>query len=101
MIADLVLELGTVLERHGIHHKMAMEILRVQMHGDEDLVSVAPHPTRRFLADGKGLLRRDFAFPEALDSVVAHHFAPQAEATLYGHHLRKGVLPGAVDAADI
>ena len=71
------------------------------MHGDEDLISITPHPTRGFLANLERFLRRDLALPEALDPVIAHHLAPQAEAPLYGHHLRKGVLAGAVDAADV
>ena len=99
MVADFVFELCAVLEGHGIHNKMAMHIVGVQVDGDQHLIPIAPHPPCCLLADGKRLLRRYLALTKALNAVVAHHLATQTESPLYGDHLGVGVLRRAVDAA--
>ena len=99
VVADFVLEFGTVLERHGIHHEMAVNVICVQVDGDEYLISVAPHSSCGFLADCKRLFRRDLALTKTLYSVITNNFPTQAEPPLHGDHLRIGVLFGAVDAA--
>ena len=100
VVADFVFELCAVLEGHGVHNKMAMHIVGVQVDGDQHLIFVAPHLSCGFLADGECLLRRDLAFFEALDAVVAHHLATQPKPPLDGDHLSVGVLRRAVDTAD-
>lgn len=74
VVADFVFELCTVLEGHRIHNKMAVNIVGVQVDGNEHLIPVAPHPPCGFLANGECLLRRDLSLFEALDAVVAHHW---------------------------
>ena len=99
VVADFVFELCAVPEGHGIHNKVAMHIVGVQVDGDQHLIPVAPHPSCGFLANGKRLLRRDLALAKALNTVVAHHLATQPKSPLDGDHLGIGVLRRAVDAA--
>ena len=78
---------------------MAVNIVGIQVDGDQHLIPVAPHLPRGFLANGKRLLRRDITLTKALNAVVAHHLATQAEPPLDGDHLGVGVLRRAVDTA--
>ena len=78
---------------------MAVNIVGVQVDGNEHLIPVAPHLSCCFLSDYKGLLRRDLAFTKALNAVVAGDLATQPEPPLYGDHLSVGVLRRAVDTA--
>ena len=99
VVADFVFELCTILEGHGIHNKMAMHIVGIQMDSNEHLIPVAPHPPCCLLADGERLLRCDLALLKTLNAVVAHHLATQTESPLHGDHLGVGVLRRAVNAA--
>jgi len=78
---------------------MAVNIVGVQVDGNEHLIPVTPHLSCCFLADYKGLLRRDLAFTKALNAVVADDLSTQTESPLHGDHLSMGVLRRAVDAA--
>ena len=100
VVADFVFEFRSVLEGHGIHHKVAMDVVCIQVDGDQHLIPITPHSPCGFLANGECLLRRDLALTKALNAVVAHHLATQPKPPLDGDHLSVGVLPGAVDAAD-
>ena len=80
---------------------MIMQIFRVQMGGHHHLIILTPHPICRFHADGMGLLRGDLTFGKALIAVVGHIAAQLAKPTLCCHHGLTGLLPGAVDSADI
>ena len=92
MVADFVFELCAVLEGHRIYNKVAVNIVGVQVDGDQHLIPIAPHLSCCFLADYKGLLRRDLTLFEALDAVVADDLSTQAEPPLDGVHLGVGVL---------
>ena len=99
VVADFVFELCAVLKRHGVHNKMTMHIIGVQVDGNEHLIPIAPHPSCGFFANCKRPLWGDLSLFEALDAVVAHHFSPQTEPPLHGDHLGVGVLCRAVDTA--
>ena len=99
MVTDFVFELRAVLEGHGIHNKMAVHIVGVQVDGDQHLIPLTPHSSGGFLADGERLLRRDLALTKALNAVVTDHLATQAESPLYGDHFGIGVLRRAVDTS--
>ena len=99
VVTDFVFEFRSVPEGHGIHNKMAMHIVGIQVDSDKYLIFVTPHLSCGFLANGKRLLRRDLALTKALNAVVAHHLATQTESPLDSDHLGIGVLLGAVDAA--
>lgn len=92
VVADFVFELRAVLEGHGIHNKMAVHIVGVQMDADQHLIPLTPHSSGGFLADGERLLRRDLALTKALNAVVADDLSPQTEPPLHGDHLGVGVL---------
>ena len=79
---------------------MTVNVVCVQVDSDEHLILISPHSPCGGFADFKSLLRRDLAFPEALNAVVADYFSPQTEPPLHGDHLSVGVLRRAVDAAD-
>ena len=100
MVTDFVFELRAVLEGHGIHNKMAVHIVGVQVDGDQHLIPLTPHSSGGFLADGERLLRRDLALTKALNAVVADDLATQTESPLHGDHFGIGILRRAVDAAD-
>ena len=76
VVADFILKFAAVLERHGIHHKVAMDVVCVQVDGDEHLILTSPHSPCSLLTNFKGLFRRDLAHLEALDAVVADHLSP-------------------------
>ena len=78
---------------------MAVNIVGVQVDGNEHLIPVAPHLSCCFLSDYKGLLRRDLAFTKALNAVVADDLSTQTESPLHSDHLGIGVLCRAVDTA--
>ena len=99
VVADFILELCTVLEGHGVHNKMAMHIVGVQVDGDQHLIPLTPHSSGGFLADGERLLRRDLALTKALNAVVADDLSTQTESPLHSDHLGIGVLCRAVDTA--
>lgn len=98
MVADFILELCTALEGHGIYNKVAVNIVGIQVDGDQHLIPVAPHPPCCLLANGKRLLRRDLALTKALNAVVADNFSTQPEPPLDSDHLSIGVLRRAVDS---
>ena len=100
VVTDFVFEFRSILEGHGVHNKVAMHIVCIQVDGDEHLIPVAPHLPRGFFANCKRLLRRNLALLETLNTVVADDPYPQAESPLDGDHLGIGVLRRAVDAAD-
>lgn len=77
---------------------MAVNIVGVQVDGNEHLIPLTPHSSGGFLADGERLLRRDLAFTKALDAVVTHHLAPQPKPPLDGDHFGVGILCRAVDS---
>ena len=79
---------------------MTVNVVRVQVDGDKHLILISPHSPCGGFADFKGLLRRNLALLEALNTVVADDLTTKPEPPLHGDHLGVGVLPGAVDAAD-
>ena len=101
VVADFVFELCTVLEGHGIHNKMAVNIVGIQVDGNEHLIPVAPHSSCCFLADSERLLRCDLARFKTLYPMITDDLATQTEPPLYGNHFGIGILLGAVNTANI
>ena len=99
VVTDFVFEFRSVLEGHGIHNKMAMHIVGIQMDADQHLIPIAPHPPCCLLADGECLLRCNLTLLKTLNAVVADDLSTQTEPPLDGDHLGVGVLRRAVDAA--
>ena len=99
VVTDFVFEFRSVLEGHRIYNKVAVNIVGIQVDGDQHLIPIAPHPPCSFLANGECLLRRDLTLTEALNAVVSDHLATQTESPLHGDHFGIGVLRRAVDTA--
>ena len=71
---------------------MTMQVVCIQMNGDENLIFVAPHTSGGFLADLKCLFRCDLAFGKALYAVIADDLSFHPNPTLDGNHFGIGVL---------
>ena len=80
---------------------MVVDIIRIQVGSDYDLIVIAPHPPRGFHADGVCLLRCHLTSLKALVSVVGHIPTQLAVAALGVHHSFISQLLGAVDGTDI
>ena len=62
---------------------MAVQVVCVQMNGNDDLIFVTPHPPRGLFAYLKRLVGRDLASSKALITVPRDDFSATAESLLY------------------
>jgi len=67
--------------------KILVQVIGVQVCGDDHLEAVAPHTPRRFNPDLMRLLRRDLARREALIAVIGDDLAALSVFALDSHHL--------------
>ena len=80
---------------------MAVQMFLVQMGGDDDLKTVAPHFLCQLHADFVGKLRRDLLRLKALISVPSD-IAVRLSVTLLGEdHLSQSGFPQTVEGGDI
>ena len=80
---------------------MAVQVVCVQMDGDDDLIFVAPHTPRGFFADLECLIGRNFTLGKTLKSVPRDDISATAEALLHGDHFSVSVALGAVDGVNV
>ena len=76
---------------------MVVQVVRVQVRGDQDLEALAPHAPGGLQADRMGLLRRYLPGLEGLVAVVGDDLAPFSEPLFDGRHLLIGEGRRAVD----
>ena len=100
MVVYLVLKSAAVLKRDRIHDEVAVQVVRVQMNGDDDLIFVAPHTTRGLLAYLERLLGSNFSLCEALKPVPRDDTAGFTESPFYRRHRLIRALHRAVDPDD-
>ena len=96
-----VVVLLSVYEGDGIEDKVIVEMLLVQMCGDDDLKAIAPHGLCGHYADLVTELRGDLAGLKALVAVPCDKTVCLAKLLFGQNHLPHGGLSGAVDGSDI
>ena len=101
MLGYLIPELLSILERNGIHHKMIVQIVCIQVCGDKDLIVLAPHPFRRFDPDRMTLLGCQLIRLERLIPMIRNNLAALAVFLLDRHHLFVGKCRGTIHAGNV
>ena len=101
MLGYLISELLSILERNGIHHKMIVQIIRIQVCGDKDLVVLTPHPPCGLDPDRVTLLRRQLVRFERLIPVIRNNLAALTVFLLDRHHLFVGKCRGTIHAGNV
>lgn len=98
MLRNLVVIFASIHERDGIDHEVAVGVIRIQMDGDQHLISVAPHSAGGLLSDRERFFRSDFACRETLYPVVGDDLSTVAEMFLYCSHLFVSALICCLDS---
>ena len=80
---------------------MAVQVICVQMNGNDDLIFVSPHSPRGLFADFERYVRCDLTGDEALIAVPRDDISATAEALLHGDHFSICVSLGAVDGVNV
>ena len=101
VLGNAVAILLAIVEGNGVDHKMIVQIVRIEVCGDKDLVVLAPHPPRGLNPDRVRLLRRQLARLERLEAVVRRHLAALAELFLNKQHFVVSVHRRAVDSGNV
>ena len=86
---------------HRIENPVVVQMVFVQMRGDDDLEPIAPQMLRRLHADLMAKLRCDLAGLEALITVPGDITVGLVKLLLGQDHLLHSGLSGAVDGGDI
>ena len=89
-----------VRKGNGVYYKVVMKTLGVEMGGNNDLKSVAPHSLGKFDPDLVRLLWRDLARLEALEAVITDNLACVVPLVFGNHHFISGGSRVAVYARD-
>ena len=87
-------------EGYGVDQKVVMQVLPVQMGGDQHLIVLAPQLPRQLQAELMALPGRHLAGKKALIGVIGRIAALLAELLFDRDHLLIGTLRVAVDAGD-
>ena len=96
-----IVVLAAVPKGHGIKAEMAVQMFFIQMGGDDDFKTVAPHLLCQLHANLVGKLRRDLLRLKALISMPSD-IAVRLSVTLLGEdHLPQRRFLQAVDGGDI
>ena len=101
MVGDMVFELFAGLKGYGVYHKMVMEIIGIEVGGNNNFIFLAPHTPCGFQADFVRFFGSYFARLKALIPVIRHIAACFAEALFCCRHTLIGSFCIAVDTADI
>ena len=99
-ICFVVVVVHTVRKRNRVHDKVIMQAVGIQVSGNDDLKSVAPHSLGKFNADLVSLLWRNLTVLEALKAVVTDNLTRVAPPRFGNHHFISGGGRVAVYACD-
>ena len=80
---------------------MIVQIIRIQVCGDKDLVVLTPHPPCRLDPDRMTFLRRQLVRPERLIAVIGDHLAALTVFSFDRHHLFVGKCRGTIHAGNV
>ena len=101
MVRYMVFKLTACSEGYRIQHNMVVDILRIQMGSDDDLIVITPHPFGSFHSDLVCFLRGYFAGLKALKTMISYIPTHLSEVPLGVHHGPVGVVLGTVDGTNI
>ena len=89
-ICFVVVVVHTVRKRNRVHDKVIMQAVGIQVGGNDDLKSVAPHSLGKFNADLVSLLWRNLTVLEALKAVVTDNLTRIVPLDFGNHHFISG-----------
>ena len=89
-----------VRKGYGVDCKVVVQVIPVQVGGNDHLEPVSPEFTRKLHSDLVGLFRRHLSGCEGLVGVESHGAVGLAKVPLDGVHLQPGHIRGTVDAGD-
>lgn len=101
VIRDMIFKLPAGLKGYGVYNKMVMEIICVQVSGNNNFLFLAPHTPWGFQTDFVCFFGSDFSHLKTLIAVIRHIAACFAKAFLCRHHTLIGSFNIAVDTAYI
>ena len=96
-VADTVAEFLPVCKGNAIDYEMVVNIIGIEMRGDDHLVFCAPHHSSGFHADLMRFFGCDLSLGKALVSVIGDILSALTETALDGDHFVIGIVLGAVD----
>ena len=97
----MVLKLAACFEGYGIQYDVVMDIIRIQMGSDHDLVLIAPHSFGSGDSNLVCFLGSDLTGFEALKSMVGYIPTQLSKLPFSVHHGSVGILFQTVDGTDI
>ena len=72
MVRYMVFKLAAGFEGYRIQYNMVMDIVCIQMGGDDDLIVITLHPFGSFPSDLVCFLRSYFTGLKALETMISH-----------------------------
>ena len=86
MVGDMVFKLPARSERYRIYHNMIVNIIRVQVGGNDYLIILAPHPPCRFQSNLMRFFGSNLAADKTLITVIGNIPAELSVPPFSCHH---------------